>query len=381
MPQHQEYDYIIAGSGCAGLTLAVKLSQSTLAFKKVLLIDKDLKNKNDRTWCFWTKEKNQWYNDIIFKRWNHFEFKGPSGTAMFCNIEPYRYCMIRGIDFYKYAFDILKNDARFEFVTDEIRELKSDDYGALLKTNNKSYYAKFIFNSAFRNIKKAERDINYVQHFKGWVIESSEKHFDVNRPVFMDFSVPQHNDCRFVYLLPFSENKALIEYTGFSPEKITEEAYIHELSNYIKKHLGINNYQIVEEESGEIPMYESSFVNPFGDRVVNIGTASGASKTSTGFTFYFIQQFTDQLVQSLEASNPQRFERSKKFLYYDRILLDVMNKKELPAANIFETLFKKNKVQHLLAFLNEESTLLQELRIMNSVPKSKFVPAAIRQMK
>jgi lycopene beta-cyclase len=197
----------------------------------------------------------------------------------------------------------------------------------------------------------------------------------------MDFSVPQHNDCRFVYLLPFSENKALIEYTGFSPEKITEEAYIHELSNYIKKHLGINNYQIVEEESGEIPMYESSFVNPFGDRVVNIGTASGASKTSTGFTFYFIQQFTDQLVQSLEASNPQRFERSKKFLYYDRILLDVMNKKELPAANIFETLFKKNKVQHLLAFLNEESTLLQELRIMNSVPKSKFVPAAIRQMK
>ena len=381
MPEYYSYDYIIAGAGCAGLSLAVKLSLSDVPFKKILLVDKDLKNKNDRTWCFWTKQEKQWYNDIIFRRWSSFEFKGPSGNSLLCDIQPYEYCMIRGIDFYEYAFSILKKDPRFEFLTAEINGLETLNDRAVLKANGKSYTSSFIFNSAFRKIKMLNNDINYVQHFKGWVIESEEARFDVHRPVFMDFSVPQHNDCRFVYLLPFSENKALIEYTGFSPAAISENDYEDELRYYIQEHLGIHNYRILEEEKGEIPMYESVFVNPFGNRIINTGTASGASKTSTGFTFYFIQRFTDKLVSSLKSSGPHLFTRPKKYLYYDRILLDVMDRKQLPAAEIFETLFRKNSVQSILAFLNEESTFSQELRIMNSVPKLRFVPAAIRQLK
>ena len=61
--------------GCAGLSLAMQLKRSSLNFSKVLLIDKDLKNKNDRTWCFWTKEKNNWFDEIVFKRWYKFLFK------------------------------------------------------------------------------------------------------------------------------------------------------------------------------------------------------------------------------------------------------------------------------------------------------------------
>jgi lycopene beta-cyclase len=381
MPDQHSYDYILAGAGCAGLSLAVKLSLSDLPFQKVLLVDKDLKNKNDRTWCFWTKQEKQWYNDIIFRRWNSFEFKGPSGHPVICDIRPYEYCMIRGIDFYEYALSILKKDARFEFLTAEINGLESIGSKAILKAEGVTYSAPFAFNSAFRKVVKSERDINYVQHFKGWVIECAEKKFDVNRPVFMDFSVPQHQDCRFVYLLPFSENRALIEYTGFSPETVSNDSYDVELKNYMLNHLGISDFKIEEEETGEIPMYESVFVNPFGNRVVNIGTASGASKTSTGFTFYFIQRFTDKLLRSLQTGRPHVFTRPKKYLYYDRILLDVMDRKQLPAAEIFETLFRKNKVQHILAFLNEESTFPQELGIMNSVPKLKFIPAAIRQWK
>ena len=51
------FDYIIAGSGAAGLTLAYMLLENEYTKKKLLIIDKDLKENNDRTWCFWQKEK------------------------------------------------------------------------------------------------------------------------------------------------------------------------------------------------------------------------------------------------------------------------------------------------------------------------------------
>ena len=64
-----QYDYIIAGAGCAGLSLAMHIIHSgKLQDKKVLLIDKDPKNSNDRTWCFWQSEEGL-FEPIVYKEW------------------------------------------------------------------------------------------------------------------------------------------------------------------------------------------------------------------------------------------------------------------------------------------------------------------------
>ena len=50
------YDYIIAGSGCAGLSLLYRmLLEPELSNKEILIIDRETKSKDDRTWCFWEK--------------------------------------------------------------------------------------------------------------------------------------------------------------------------------------------------------------------------------------------------------------------------------------------------------------------------------------
>jgi lycopene beta-cyclase len=57
-----------------------------------------------------------------------------------------------------------------------------------------------------------------------------------------------------------------------------------------------------------------------------------------------------------------------------------MDKKKISPKTIFEILFQKNKVSELLSFLNEESSITQDLKIMNSVPKLKFIPSAFKKM-
>jgi len=381
LSSNNKYDYIIAGIGCAGLSFAMQLKQSSLKFTKVLLIDKDLKNKNDRTWCFWTKEKTNWFDDVVFKRWRTFAFKS-EGFEKEIDLKPYSYLMIRGIDFYNYCLGELKTDKRFEFVTDDIQEINTEHLQAILKTKTQTYYGDYLFNSAIRTLEKKPMHINYLQHFKGWLIETEHDAFNTNCPTFMDFTVEQHNDCRFVYTLPFSKNKALIEYTGFSKEKLSDATYDDALKNYIENKLNIPTYKIIETETGDIPMVESNFTNPFGNSVINIGTAGGSSKPSTGYTFYFIQKNTKHIINQLKKGQEKLVapKRKKRFLLYDKILLEVLDKKEVAAKTVFTTLFKKNNIKTLLAFLNEESSITEDLAIMNSVSKKHFIKASIKKM-
>ncbi len=374
------YDFIIAGTGAAGLSLAMQLKRSSVKFEKILLIDKDLKNKNDRTWCFWTKENHTWFEEIIFKKWNQFEFKSTTYQKKIL-LKPYTYVMIRGLDFYNYCLNEIKNDSRFDIITDTIKEIGTEQSKGFLKTENCLYQSNYIFNSAFRNPNTKAKHVNFVQHFKGFLIETKEELFDERCPVFMDFRTEQHNDCRFFYILPFSKNKALIEYTGFSPTALKEEAYDQKLKEYITNKLKIQDYSLLETESGTIPMMESEFTNPYGDKVINIGIAGGSSKPSTGYTFYFIQKHVSKIIHQLEQNKKlNSYSRNSKFKLFDRVLLDVMNRNKIPADELFTSLFEKNKIENLLTFLNEETTLVEDLGIMNSVSKSAFITSTINKL-
>ncbi len=67
-------------------------------------------------------------------------------------------------------------------------------------------------------------------------------------------------------------------------------------------------------------------------------------------------------------------------MYYDNILLSVLAGKKIPARDIFTLLFQKNNTRALLAFLNEESSLKEDLGILNSVPRVPFMLAAFKKL-
>ncbi|MEP6845553.1 MAG: hypothetical protein ABI861_06100 [Panacibacter sp.] len=61
-------------------------------------------------------------------------------------------------------------------------------------------------------------------------------------------------------------------------------------------------------------------------------------------------------------------------------MLNVLQHDKLGGDRIFADLFKKNPPQRVLRFLDNETNLSEELKLMSSVPMAVFLPAAMREL-
>lgn len=380
MNSHSTYDYIIAGAGCAGLSLAVHLILSgKFSDKKILIVDKEQKNKNDRTWCFWEKEPGL-FDRIVYKQWEKLWFHGEDFSRLL-ELLPYQYKLIRGIDFYTYCFNLISKQSNIIVRRGDIREIKNENGKPVITIGDEKISAGYIFNSIlFSKPRLQKREYYLLQHFKGWTIETEKACFDPGKATLMDFRVDQQQGTSFVYIMPFSEKDALIEYTLFSGKLLEPNQYEAGLTAYIQKFLEAGSYKIKEEEVGVIPMTNHRFAASDGN-IINIGTAGGQTKGSSGYTFRFIQKHSALIVQRLVSGKSPVVNVSKrKFHFYDSVLLNIFQEKKIPGKKIFSALFKKNKPQRLLRFLDNESSLGEDLQIISSLPTWPFLKAAAKQL-
>ncbi|MGB0930600.1 MAG: lycopene cyclase family protein, partial [Chitinophagales bacterium] len=174
------YDYILAGGGCAGLSLVYHLLQSPLSQKKILIVDRSPKTQNDRTWCFWTN-KSTLFDSILKGSWRQLEFKSADWRHTF-DLGDWRYNRVKGIDFYNFILPQLQQQPNIDFVFGEIEEVDGNDEKAWVEVNGQKYTGDWLFDSTFsRSIlenEKNEKKHHYIlQHFKGYVINSSKAIF------------------------------------------------------------------------------------------------------------------------------------------------------------------------------------------------------------
>jgi lycopene beta-cyclase len=376
------FDYIITGSGCAGLSLLYRMMlHSFFSNKQILIIDQSSKTINDRTWCFWELRPNL-FEEIVYHKWKQLDFYSDHFSARF-DIFPYEYKMIRGSDFYNHVLEKAKQRANIHFYYGKVQSLKNENNTAIVTVDQKQFSADYIFNSILFHPPPDVNNFYYLlQHFKGWLIETSSAVFDERVATFMDFRIKQQHENSFVYVLPVSFNKALIEYTVISKQVLQQQEYDEALKKYISGFLKLNDYTIKEEEFGVIPMTNYSFSKVDG-RIINIGTAGGQTKASSGFTFNFIQKHSDAIIRAL-INNASPYVKSsisqKRFHLYDSALLNILHHKKMRGDEIFVHLFKRNPPQRVLKFLDNETNFREELKIMNSVPKKIFFPAIVHEL-
>ncbi|MCA1965487.1 MAG: lycopene cyclase, partial [Flavobacterium sp.] len=248
----QHYHYIFTGSGLSALmTVYEMLLSGKFEDKSILLIDENTKKVNDRTWCFW--DEDNLFEDIVSKKWNQAIFANEKFNRVL-ELTPYQYKKINGLDFYELVFKKISEHKNIHFLNQKVVDFTELGNHCIVKTKNETFTCNKIFNSIYNpEVVTAQTKFPLIhQHFIGWFIKSKEAVFTPNCATFMDFSVEQKGNTRFMYVLPTSSTEALLEYTLFSKNILSKEEYEAEIQKYIQN-LGITEYEIIEKEQGNIP--------------------------------------------------------------------------------------------------------------------------------
>ncbi len=381
MAQYPQYNYIIAGGGMAGLSLAFYMSKLPyFKDKTILIVDKEKKDKNDRTLCFWQSQSSV-FEPILSKKWSKILFYGNDHQPKEYALAPFEYKMLKGIDFYNFMYENLENQSNISFKYEGIEGIDTEKN--LVKTVLGNYQAtEYIFDSVFRpSFNKANQN-NLLQHFLGWTITTQKPVFNTSLPTLFDFRVPQETECRFVYVLPETTQKALIEFTIFSDNLLQQTDYERILKNYIQSTLGITEFEIKDTEYGVIPMSDENVIQNEKNKTIKIGTAGGFVKASTGYSFERTQAKLQQMAMAISQNkHPLAEEKSSVWKnYMDSVLLHVMKLKRIPQDQIFTALFHKNGASQIFKFLKGDTKLWEDIKIMNTVPKIPFIKSAISQI-
>ena len=376
----KKYDLIFCGGGLSTLIFLNKIiSDNYFNNKSILVIEKDLNTIPKKTWSFWDKKDSYW-NDFTVKSWDNIFFKGKNGIIE-KNLTSMNYKMIKSESFYNHIYDKVKRQPNIKLKKGIVLDIEDLNDSVIVKSKTQTFIADKVLNSipdeSYKNNLKFPV---LLQHFVGWTIKTNEPAFDDDTATLMDFSIDQKNETRFFYVLPTSKNEALVEFTLFSKHLLSNSEYEIEIKKYLKS-LEINDYKINLKENGVIPMTCFPFDNANTKNIINIGTAGGWTKPSTGYTFRFIDKYSNSIISLLKSDKSfDNFKVKSRFWLYDLIFIDVLYKMNHLGSVIFENLFRKNKFKTIFRFLDNESSFREELGIIHSMPKWIFIKSFFKNL-
>ncbi len=349
----KEFNYIIIGGGCAGLSLAYELeTHDKLKNKNLAIIEPRDEYKRDKTWSFWKVFPHN-FEDCVKKSWNNFTINSPNETKYIeCKTTPYQ--TIDSELFYNKILSKLKLNKNITFFKN-INEVN--------KSNS------IIFNSV---AKYDDQKNKLWQHFCGVEIETDKEFFDDEIFNLMDFACDQRNKVHFFYTLPFTKNKALVETTWISElDNDNLKDYDQQIDNYLSNHLNIRNCKINYKEEGAIPLFRQKSIKKLNE--INIGSAGGMTRLSTGYTFLNIQEQSKYIRENIDNINKVKlFQINKKYDFLDNIFLKVLKKNSSQMGNIFYKMFDSSP-SSIINFLSNKSSLFEDLEIISKMPKSIFL--------
>ena len=307
------------------------------------------------------------FEELLEKKWDVATFLSSSVSLDF-KLAPYQYKMLRSKGFYKACREKIESQKNIQYLSAEITALKTEGNASKVITTEGTFSSKNVFNSVFdpTALYNQKKYPVLKQHFIGWFIKTKSEQFDPNKILFMDFNIEQKKETRFLYVLPLDSKNALVEYTLFSADLLEKKEYEEGIKSYLKNQR-ITEYEIEEKEQGNIPMSSFPFDQFNTPSLLNIGTAGGWTKASTGFTFMNTSRNVSKVVSFLKTGKPlNHFNIKNRFWFYDLLFLDVLSKYNSQGSKLFERMFNKNSPLTIFRFLDEKTSFVEELKIASS---------------
>ncbi|MCX5401263.1 lycopene cyclase family protein [Streptomyces sp. NBC_00102] len=366
-------DVVIVGAGAAGLSLAYRLCAPDAPVPlSVLLVDAPPGplRPPPRTWCFWEEPDGE-FDAALSASWERLRVRAPDGTATVAVPAPLRYKMLRSDAFAALVgagLDAATGFRRAEMTVRTVRDAGGgggEVVGEDARGRRTVVRGRYVFDSRPPRRLPAART-TLLQHFTGWFVHTERPVFDADTADLMDFRTPQpRHGLSFAYVLPLDARSALVEYTEFSREPLEPAAYEQALDHHLGEVLGASPYRVSATEHGVIPMTDGRFPPRAGRSVFRIGTAGGATRPSTGYTFGAVQRQSRSLAAALREGKrpPVHPAYRARSLAMDAVMLRALDTGRVDGAGFFTGLFRSVPAARLLRFLDGSAPLREELLV------------------
>jgi lycopene beta-cyclase len=373
------YDFAFIGMGCGNALMLMQLEEEgLLKGKKILVIEPHEKEKNDRTFCFWmnpTEMDSGFLAPMVSHAWSSVTV-GNGKQAL----DSMKYYRIPGAVLNVRAQELLNREQVNYVSTGYSCDARTDGEHGIISIGNQEIKVQTVFdNRPPSYFAPGRHEARLYQSFYGWQVKCPNPVFDPSCFTMMDFEVEQEDATQFMYVLPLSEHHALVEITRFGEHLMSADKADAQLRSYMLKR-GIQ-YEIEDKEQGAIPMFIGKTVEQgTGQLWINTGERAGKLKPSTGYSFERSLTHAKNTVQSLKRAIPMEKSASKRFSYYDRLLLQILRDRPEQGRIIFTRLFAKNSAKQVFDFLDERTKLSDDLKIFSSLPIGTFVTAAFKDL-
>ena len=352
------YDIAFVGMGASSLaTVKLKYSNSDVS---IIGIDKEFNSSRNNFFAFWLTDWMKSFEGVIIQKWNKWQFYNQNIAVTHESVSS-PYCVIRFQDWKKYC---LQNIHNFKFKENMVvKILKDNEYYVITLDNDEKVYAKKIYDS--RNLETKKKGLK--QHFIGQIINTLTPH-KKNIATLMDFRVSQEEGLHFMYCLPINENQLLVESTVFSENVLPEEWYKKQIKEFIDEKLHLEQFEIIDEEKGVLPMYEIQNKNT--DTYVNIGTRGGATKISSGYAFSFF------LKQLISDTNHHHSYWDK---WMDKIFVHFLHHNH-KSEYIFIKMSQSLTGDQFSSFMMGIADLKTKIKVVLAMPKISFIKSFFRSL-
>ncbi|MBI0293469.1 lycopene cyclase [Streptomyces sp. PRKS01-29] len=380
----RDQDVLIVGAGAAGLSLAHRLCLPRRGARspRVTLVDAPPGGLRppERTWCYWEPPGGE-FDEALATSWEWLRVRGADGEAVVGRPAGLRYKMLRSGAFGAFVERRLDGRPGFHRVTAAVDTVTDVPGGAEVRGADAAgepvvLRARWAFDSRPpRPLPPARTTL--VQHFRGWFLRTGRPRFDPAVADLMDFRTPQPpRGLSFGYVLPLGTREALVEYTEFSPAVLGDEAYDRALDHYARQVLGLGEWEVLSVEQGVIPMTDGRFPRRPGAAVFRVGTAGGATRPSTGYTFAAVQRQARAVADAWHRGRPPVPPRPypARSRAMDAVLLRALATGRVDGAAFFTGLFREVPTERLLRFLDGRTGVGEDVAIGLRTP----VPAMLR---
>jgi len=366
-----EFDLAILGAGCAGLSLAARLADTAPGLRTVL-VDPRTGFQDDRTWCFWS-DGTASLDRLVSARWPSWRFSDAAGASHTHACDGVDYVMVRGVDFYADALERVQAGAiELRLNTRAGRLIETHSRVEVCVEGGAAITARHVIDT--RPVRSQPALMHQVFH--GLEIETDHDAFEPACAGLMEALSGHGDTVSFLYTLPLTRRRALVEWTVFTRRATAPRALRPVLLNGLRTR-GLEHFTILREEAGVLPMGASRPPHSQSARIVRAGASGGAVRASTGYAFQRIQRWADacadRMGRGLEPVGhpPEPVLRAA----MDQVFLTALHRDPAAGAGFFMALARQVPPAALVRFMSDAATPLDLLHVITALPPRPFLTA------